>query len=140
MRFILIVCFLASMGFPATSSAELRIIGVRVTKDSRSQTRVSIYSDVAKENKVNVAVEEAATILRDAKGWGSSVKVGIVADNVMLGEYLPLLTAISQNLMLELAYVEGQKPTFIHDNIRNRIKEGEAAESKPDISDAERGK
>ena len=123
------------MLIPATCVAEIRIIAVCVTSDSKSRTRVSIYSDVAKENKRNVSVKEAVAVMRKAEGWGSSVKVGIVADNVLLGEYLPLLNTISQNLMLELAFIDAEKPNFMHRNIRQRIEDAEAGERQADTPD-----
>jgi len=49
--------------------AELRIIGVQVTKTPASKARVSIVSDEAKEKKKDITVEEAVKILREAKGW-----------------------------------------------------------------------
>jgi hypothetical protein len=107
--------------FPATSQAELRVIGVLVTKDKQSTTRVSIYSDVKEEIKSNVSVKDAIPVLRDAKGWGSSVKVGLVVRDVQPADYLPLITEISKNSELELAFLEGEKPDFIHDNIRKLI-------------------
>ena len=53
-----LICLLC----PVASQAELRIIAVLVTKDSQSTTRVSIYSDVEKENKTNVTVFARANI------------------------------------------------------------------------------
>ncbi len=103
--------------------AELRIIGVRVTRDADSKVQVAISSDVAKEQKKNISVEQAAIVLRDAKGAGSSVMVGIVAHRIPLQDYLPLMKAISENMILELAFVEGAKPTFINENIKKSIEQ-----------------
>jgi hypothetical protein len=113
----LLIC----LAFPATSQAELRAIGVLVTKDKQAQTRVSIFSDVQEENKANGTVKDAVPILRNAEGWGSIVKVGLVVRDVPLAEYLPLITEISKNSALELVFLEGEKPSFVHDNIRRRI-------------------
>jgi hypothetical protein len=108
---------------PSACFAELRLIGVRVetVSDTPVKVRVSIYSDVAKENKRNLTLDEAAAILREAEGWGSSVLVGIVANDVPLQSYLPLLTEISKNGWLELTFVEGDKPSFLHDNLRRMM-------------------
>ena len=107
-----------------SAQAELRIIGVQVTRDAESKVHLSISSDVAKEQKKGVTIEQAVIILREAEGWGSSVMVGIVAHRVPLKDYLPLLKAISENPILELAFVEGAKPTFINENIKKSIESG----------------
>lgn len=107
----------------ASVHAELRIIGVRVTRDADSKVQVAISSDVAKEQMKNITVEQAAIVLRDTKGAGSSVMVGIVAHGIPLQEYLPLMKAISENIILELAFVEGSKPTFINENIKKSIEQ-----------------
>jgi hypothetical protein len=107
--------------FSTPSHAELRIIGVRVTKNADFKPRVSIHSDVDKEDKRDLKVEDASKIMREAQGWGSSVMVGVVAHDVPVREYLPLLSAISENAWLDLAFVEGEKPNFIFDNIKKKI-------------------
>jgi hypothetical protein len=111
--------------------AELRIIGVRVTREVNSKVHVSITSDVEKEKKRDITVEQAAGILRDAKGSGSSVVVGLVAHGVPLQDYLPLLKAISENAWLDLSFVEGRKPNFINDNIKKGIEVGASDGDKP---------
>lgn len=129
----LIIC----LAFPATSHAELRTIGVLLTKDNQAHTRVSIASDVRAENKTNTTVKDAIPVLRHAKGWGSSVKVGVVVRDVPLAEYLPLLAEISNNSALELVFLEGEKPSFVHANIRKRI---EAAYDHPQAPDPAKAK
>ncbi len=121
MRVFSLVALLICLAPPATCQAELRAIGVLVTKDEQSKARVSIYSEVQEENKVNITVSEAIPILRYAKGWGSIVKVGLVVRDVPLADYLPVLAEISKNSVLDLAFLEGEKPNFVHDNIRSRI-------------------
>ena len=119
--YILIVLTLFVAQFHA--HAELRIIGVQVTKAQNSEARVSIASDEAKEKKKDITVAEAVKILRDAKGWDSSVMVGIEAHAIPLQDYLPLLRAISENPWLDLSFVEGCKPDFINKNIKKSIKQ-----------------
>lgn len=114
--------------------AESRTIGVRVTRDAESKVQVAITSDVEKEKKQDITVEQAAAVLRDAQGWGSSVWVGIVAHGVPLQDYLPLLKAIADNVWLDLVFVDGQKPDFIADNIRKNI-ESNGAQSPRLVSD-----
>lgn len=137
MRMLPLLTLLACLVFPASSRAELRAIGVLVTKDKQSQTRVSIYSDLQEENKANGTIKDAVPVLRKAKGWGSVVKVGLVVRDVSLAEYLPLLTEISNNSALELVFLEGEKPSFIQDNIKKRI---EAANGHLKASDPESAK
>ena len=103
--------------------AELRIIGVKVTRAPNSEIRVSIASDEAKEKMEGITVKEASKILSDAKGWGSSVIVGVEAHGVRLQDYLPLLKAISENDWLDLSFVEGLKPDFINNNIKKSIEQ-----------------
>ena len=103
--------------------AETRIIGVQVQKATNATIQVAISSDVKEENRVNLTVKQAQVILQNAKGWGSSVLVGVEAHGVSLGEYLPLLKAISESMWLELVFVEGRKPDFIRDNIKKRIEQ-----------------
>ncbi len=52
--------------------------------------------------------------------------MGIVADDVPLGNTLPLLDAIFKNLWLDVAFVEPAKPSFVHDHIRRLIKDTDA--------------
>ena len=101
--------------------AELRSIGVRVTQAPESAARVTIESDEPREARAGLTITEAATLLRQAQGWGSTVIVGIEAHGVPLREYLPLLQAIAENPRLELAYAEGRKPDLISENIRKRM-------------------
>lgn len=110
----------------AAAHAELRAIGVRVTRDADSKVHVAISSDVANEQQKDVTVEQAAIVLRDAKGWRSSVMVGIVAHGVPLQDYLPLLKAVAENGILELAFIEGAKPSFINENIKKSIERSRA--------------
>ena len=114
-----VACFLIVSA--ESSHAETRIIGVKVTKAKDSRPRVAIYSDVKSENKPDLTIDQAANTLQDAKGWGSRVIVGIEAHDVPLNDYLPLLKAVSENGSLGLAYVEGRKPGFIHENIKKWI-------------------
>lgn len=107
----------------ASAHAEFRIIGVRVTRDTNSKVHVSIASDEAKEKRNDITIDEAATILREAEGWGSSVIVGIFAHDAPLQDYLPLLKAISDNAWLELAFVEGPKANFINDKLKKSIEQ-----------------
>lgn len=106
---------------PCSLWAETRIMGVLVTR-VEEKTRVSIHSAVPKENVRRVEVSTAAKLLMEAQGSGSAVIVGINARDVPLGEYLPLLEAVAANGTLQLAYIEGRAPGFIHENIRGRIK------------------
>jgi hypothetical protein len=102
--------------------AESRILGVRVVKEANSKVRVSIYSDVKQEDQRNLTVEDAAALLRKVNGGESSVFVGIEAHRVPLADYMPLVKAISENFWLDLTFIEGRKPDFIFDNIKQSMK------------------
>ncbi len=112
----------------AESRAETRIIAVRVTRSEQAKPRVAISSDEKHENRRDLTIEAAAAILKAAEGWGSKVYVGIEAHDVPLQDCLPLLKAVAENVWLDLAFVEGSKPTYIHDNIRKRIERQAAKE------------
>ncbi len=113
------------------SFAELRIIGVSMQKATNGTIQVAISSDVKEENRTSLTMSEAQAILQNAKGWGSTVVVGIQAHNLRLAEYMPLLKVISENIWLELAFVEGQSPDFIVDNIKKRIEQQGGGYSPP---------
>lgn len=100
--------------------AEVRSIGVRVTRDADSKIYVAIASDVAKEQKSKITVEQAANILREVE-WDASVTVGIVAHGIGLQDYFPLIKAISENMILSLAFVEGATPPFTYESIKRKI-------------------
>ena len=104
--------------------AETRIIAVQITRATNAEIRVSIHSDEKEENKTDLTIEQANTILQNAKGWGSTVLVGVIAHDVPLREYLPLLKTISENVWFQLALVEGEGPDFIRENIRKMIEPG----------------
>ena len=61
---ILSLIFLSAI----STHAELRTIGVLVTYDANSKVHVTISSDVAKEQKKDITMEQAAKVLRDAEG------------------------------------------------------------------------
>ena len=121
-----------------TAHAEIRVIGVRLTRDADSKVYASISSDVGKERKKDITVEQAAGILRSVRRSGSSILVGIVAHDVPLQAYLPLLKEISDNQLLELVFVERQEFGFINKNIKKIIEQDSAdqpataPESKPE--------
>ncbi len=116
LRALLIVACFVLLG--SESRAELRIIAVKVTKVEKARPKVAIYSDVKTEDQRGLSIDEAAKILKAAEGWGSKVVVGVQAHEVPLSDYLPLLESVSQNPWLDLAFVEGRKPTLVNDNIQ----------------------
>ena len=105
---------------------------------SADASNVVISSEVGKERKKDITVEQAAGILRDVRRSGSSILVGIVAHGVPLQAYLPLLKEISDNQLLELVFVERQEFGFINKNIKKIIEQDSAdqpataPESKPE--------
>ena len=83
--------------------AEYRTVAIEIFKPEGSTgVKVNIHSDVAAENKRNLDPDDAAPIIEKIQGWGSSVGVVIVIENVALQEYLDLLKALSKNPWTEL--------------------------------------
>ena len=113
--------------------AETRIIGVHVQRAADATIRVSISSGVKEEHKADLTVKQARAILKNAKGAGSTVFVGVVAHGVGIREYLPILKTISENLWLDIVFVEGRKRDFIHDNIRKYIEQTHPAK-RPEVA------
>ena len=116
----------------ACARAELGVIGARVTRDADGKVHVAISSSDADEQRKDVTIEEAAAILRNAKWGGSSVLVGIVAHGIPVQDYLPLLNAVSENWVLDLAFVEGVRPSFVNDNIKKGIEQNTPAQAAPE--------
>ena len=122
LKYILIALVLL---FSTTCSyADIRIIGVNVTVHSNADIRVSIYSDIQEENRGDLTLEQARTIIENAKGLDSVIWVGVIAHQVPLGMYLPLLETISHNGWMRLAFVEGEKSNNIHDNVTKKVEQG----------------
>jgi len=113
---LLLLCAL-----PVLGHAESRSIGIRIDLDAKNDPRISIYSDGKKEDRRDLTMEKAEKILREAKGSGSSIFVGIIAHNVPVSKYLNLLKVISENAWLKLVFVEGKEPSLIGDNIKRRM-------------------
>lgn len=89
--------------------AEIRALKVAVERGADGATKVSIKSDVASENRTKTTTADAAEVLKNAAGWGSTVDVTIETNGEPLSDYLPLLSAIASNTWLSLSYV-GQLP------------------------------
>ena len=122
MKYILIAIVLL---FSTTCCyADIRIIGVNVTVHSNADIRVSIYSDIQEENRGDLTLEQACTIIENAKGLDSVIWVGVIAHQVPLGMYLPLLETISHNGWMRLAFVEGEKSNYIHDIVTKKVEQG----------------
>lgn len=88
---------------------EMRGIDITVAQAENKKVLVSINSGVGKENQSELSVDEAAKLLKDAKGWGSSIVVSLQVTEVGLDRYLPLLTAISENPWLHLNSINGKQ-------------------------------
>ena len=97
---------IAVLLFPAVARAELRTIAVEVFQAEDKTVKVNIHSEAKGESRKAVSVAEAAKILKQAKGWGSSVEVAIVTDGADLSQYMPLVQAIAENTWLDLALLK----------------------------------
>ena len=104
--------------------AESRTIGVYVAPFSNAEVRVTIISDVQSENRNDLTVSQACAILGNTQSWGSTIFVGIIAHQVPLRSYLPILQTISDAAGLELVLLEDDGPSFIRDNIKNSVEQG----------------
>ena len=87
---------------PMLAKAELRSIAIEVFQGKDKTTKVTIHSEVKKENKKEITVDQAKNILESAKGWGSGVYVVIVTNGTDLNNYLCLIEAIAKNPWLDL--------------------------------------
>ena len=68
--------------------------------------RVNIYSDEKSEQKSDVAIAEAAEILKAARGWGSSGYVDIIFHHVIVPEDLiAILEGIKGNRDFNVGYI-----------------------------------
>lgn len=104
-----------------SARAELRVIGVNVTKRDDNKIVVSIHSDVPNEMEKGLTVAEAAVIIGKAEGGGSLVMVGVQAHGIKLREYMSIFVAILENIFLDLTFVDGAQPSSIFENTRKRI-------------------
>ena len=104
-------------------------IGISVKLDEKSIPTVTIVSDGKQNNATNLTVLEAVKKITPKKGLrrGSVDWVGIVvADDVRLDHYLPLLEAIAKNPGLMLLFVDGDdsEKHYVSKNIRRLIESG----------------
>ena len=111
-RFLVFIFFAVTL--PVLSRAESRAIALDVSRGTDKSVTVSIYSDVKSEQKNGVSVPDAATILKNAKGWGSNVEIAIVTDGVQLRDYFQLVQAINENIYLNLAIIKARRDLGEH--------------------------
>jgi hypothetical protein len=112
-----LLAFLAIFVVPGICHAESRSIVVEIEKPEKGAVMVSIHSEVKSEKKQNITIAEASTILKGAKGWGSSVWVILVVRGASVKEYKPLLDAIAENVWLELIAVRSPRHHDFTDNV-----------------------
>ncbi len=97
------------LALPMSTRAELRTIALDIHRAEDKTVKVSIYSDVKKEQQKHIAIAKAIDVLKEAKGWGSSVEVAVITDgDVDLLDYLPLLQAVARNAWLDLAVLKSR--------------------------------
>ncbi len=97
--------------------AESRTVLVVVKQEKDKKASVTIYSDEKKEQKSAVAVDEAAKVIGEMKGWGSAVGVYVTSDRgVARADVKKLLDAINDNLWLELQYFGREVPKIVADH------------------------
>ena len=113
---------------PPFAFAESGVIGISVTLDKDKAPRVTIVSTSKRNNVKNVTVPEAVKKIAAARGNHSQDFVGIVATDVPLSAYLPLLDAVAKNSWLDLYFVDGTTSDGISNNIRKFIEEAVNAE------------
>lgn len=103
------IASLLSILLALQACAEIRELKVLVEHGRDGVTTASIKSDVAAENRAKTSISDAAEVLKAAAGWRSTVYVTVDTNDVVLSDYLPLLSAIATNNWLTLRYV-GQIP------------------------------
>lgn len=99
--------------------AELTVIGIKVARTANEKIVVSVFDGTNSRHDLSVA--DAAALLQKEKGAGSVVLVGIVAERVLLSDYMPLLETIARNHVLRLSFIECGTHEGINDNIRRLI-------------------
>ena len=106
-KYMMLFCFAAML--PALAHAEYRTIAVEIGRAKDKSIKVSIHSDVKSEKKTDISVADATEIMKKAKGWGSGVGVAIVTNGVELNNYISLVTAIADNISLDLAVLKHKR-------------------------------
>jgi len=94
--------------FGNVANAEYRTIAIEVFKGKDQKVLVNIHSKVKTENKKRLSVDQAAAILKESKGWGSSVGVAVVANTVDLSAYIEIISTISKNAWLGLEGISSE--------------------------------
>gem|GEM_PF-2432832 len=99
-----------------------------MTLDKDKTQRVTIASTSKRNNAENVTVPEAVKKIAAARGNLSQDFVGIVAPDISLGAYLPLLEAVAKNSWLSLHFADGTSADGVSNNFREFIKKQVNAE------------
>lgn len=101
-------------------------MGIKIRLGEDRRAKVTLITRDPSKNVTDVSVEAASKILKEWNVGARIEPVGIVADEmVSLHVYLPLLTAISENLQLSLYFIDGvaDNKDLVSENIRKKIEQ-----------------
>ena len=114
------------MALCTTAYAEPRAIGIKITSEKNHILSVDIFSDVKSLNRRNLSIDDTVKVLSNELTIREGV-VGIVARDIMLSKYLPILKCISENPSLDLGFIDGSNMDIVVTNIKKKIEQGAAA-------------
>jgi len=98
---------LAVIAFVASAVAESRSILIWLDRPEQGPSTATIYSDVENEKKKKINLADAALILKEAQGWGSTVLVFILSEqSIETNDYIVLLEGMKENGWLQLHSIE----------------------------------
>jgi hypothetical protein len=113
----LFTVILALLFSSAVARAESRTVLIQIKKDKGGKTVVAIHSDVRKEQKKAVSVDEAVKVIAGMKGWGSMVGAYVQWDrSAPRGDVKKLLGAILDNIWLDLHHFGPDVPSVVGDH------------------------
>src|ERR1041384_5719745 len=123
--------------FTSAAYADMRGIGVELSRSGLGETLVSVTSMVKEENQANINLRDAVTLLRNAKHLLDAIFVVMHSDDAIpIADLLPLFKAMSDN-QIEIAYMQiGRCPTGMDIwNQRQAVQTGGSSNGKPSAFD-----
>lgn len=127
------------LGLSLNAQAKSYSIALHVFFNDKSMTRVTLYSYGFIEGRKNISVQEAVSVIRNARGGTSVNDIGIKVENVPLKDYLPILTAISENPYLSLIAIKTDVVDWRENIIWKMIQDGAQQSAQANASHKRRG-
>ena len=102
-----LIVVLSLISCVSSALAEARSIIVWLDRPQQGPSTATIYSDEKKESRKKIKLADAALILKEAQGWGSSVSVFILSEGAIeTRDYIVLLEGMKENGWLHLQSIE----------------------------------